>query len=88
MNNGYENQHVSYNNFMNEGGAAQNPSFEYQTQQTPQNCKTPEKHKKGGAAVKIVALALCCAMVGGVCGGFVVALLPFFRAQGEIPCLM
>lgn len=71
MNNGYENQHVSYNNFMNEGGAAQNPSFEYQTQQAPQNCKTPEKHKKGGAAVKIVALALCCAMVGGVCGGFV-----------------
>ena len=75
MNNGYENQHVSYNNFMNEGGAAQNPSFEYQTQQTPQNCKTPEKHKKGGAAVKIVALALCCAMVGGVCGGFVGAKL-------------
>ena len=35
MNNGYENQHVSYNNFMNEGDAAQNPSFEYQTQQTP-----------------------------------------------------
>ena len=75
MNNGYENQHVSYNNFMNEGGAAQNPSFEYQTQQTPQNCKTPEKHKKGGAAVKIVALALCCAVVGGVCGGFVGAKL-------------
>ena len=75
MNNGYENQHVSYNNFMNEGGAAQNPSFEYQTQQTPQNCKTPEKHKKGGVAVKIVALALCCAMVGGVCGGFVGAKL-------------
>lgn len=82
----YENQHVSYNSYVNEStanagesantyaGASENAGASYgtpfaQAQQPTQNCEMPKKHKKSGAAAKIAALALCCALVGGVCGG-------------------
>ena len=76
----YENQHVSYNSYVNEESANQsagaNQSAEMnqgapfaQPQQPEQSFEMPKKHKKSGAAAKVAALALCCALVGGVCGG-------------------
>ena len=76
----YENQHVSYNSYVNEesanqsAGASQSAEMNQgtpfaQPQQPEQSFEMPKKHKKSGAAAKVAALALCCALVGGVCGG-------------------
>ena len=77
-----ENQHISYNSYVSEDGADTNTGASYgestgaeaeaqfvQPQQPAQNYEMPKKHKKNGTAAKVAALALCCAMVGGVCGG-------------------
>ena len=77
-----ENQHISYNSYVSEDGADTNAGASYgentgaeaeapfvQPQQPAQNYEMPKKHKKNGTAAKVAALALCCAMVGGVCGG-------------------
>lgn len=76
----YENQHVSYDSYVNEesanqsAGASQSAGMNQgapfaQPQQPEQSFEMPKKHKKSGAAAKVAALALCCALVGGVCGG-------------------
>ena len=73
----YENQHVSYNSYVNEENANANANYggnaNYGTpfaQPNPtQGFEKPKKRKKSGVAMKAAALAICCALVGGVCGG-------------------
>ena len=59
-----ESQYKSYDGYMN--NSEKEAPYEPNVQQ-PQPVQ--KKHKKGGTAAKVAALALCCALVGGVCGG-------------------
>ena len=73
----YENQHVSYNSYMNEENANANANCggnanygaPFAQPNPTQDFEKPKKRKKGGVAMKAAALAICCALVGGVCGG-------------------
>ena len=73
----YENQHVSYNSYMNEENANANANCggnanygaPFAQPNPTQGFEKPKKRKKGGVAMKAAALAICCALVGGACGG-------------------
>ena len=73
----YENQHVSYNSYVNEENANANANYggnanygaPFAQPNPTQGFEKPKKRKKSGVAMKAAALAICCALVGGVCGG-------------------
>ncbi len=73
----YENQHVSYNSYVNEENANANTNYggnanygaPFAQPNPTQGFEKPKKRKKSGVAMKAAALAICCALVGGVCGG-------------------
>ena len=73
----YENQHVSYNSYVNEENANANANCggnanygaPFAQPNPTQGFEKPKKRKKSGVAMKAAALAICCALVGGVCGG-------------------
>ena len=73
----YENQHVSYNSYVNEENANANANCggnanygaPFAQPNPTQGFEKPKKRKKNGVAMKAAALAICCALVGGVCGG-------------------
>ena len=73
----YENQHVSYNSYVNEENANANANRSgnanygapFAQPNPTQGFEKPKKRKKSGVAMKAAALAICCALVGGVCGG-------------------
>ena len=73
----YENQHVSYNSYVNEENANANTNYggnanygaPFAQPNPAQGFEKPKKRKKSGVAMKAAALAICCALVGGVCGG-------------------
>ena len=52
----------------NYGGYAQNTGWSQPAPMTPEKPEKPKKEKKGFGAGKLVALGLCCAIIGGAMG--------------------
>lgn len=76
-----QNRYASYANYINEhehtASQAEGTGFE----QPSQYAQPPKKTKKKDSTMKIVALALCCALVGGGIGGVVGVKLSFNKQK-------